>query len=105
MSRPPVDFRVLRDMVGVRDVLALLAWDYSWHRGDEWRGPCPLHATSARRSRVFRAQGHIWYCHRCHRGGDALELWAATHPGQAKLEAAYELCAALGIAPPRLTAR
>jgi DNA primase len=65
--------------------------------GDQWYGPCPLHAARHQRELTFSvnvATGR-YYCHRCHSHGNQLELWAA-FTGQTLHPAVIQLCHALG---------
>jgi DNA primase len=94
---PGIDFNRLRREITMEEVLALLRFEPSYRRGDQWYGACPLHDSKTARSRYFSvnvASGR-YYCHKCHSKGNQLELWAAAtklrlHP------AAIDLCRALG---------
>jgi DNA primase len=94
---PGVDFDRLRAEITMEEVLHLLAFEPAARSGAQWYGGCPLHESSRRRSRCFSvnvAMGR-YYCHRCHRRGNALELWATAT--QLPLhQAAIELCRRLG---------
>jgi hypothetical protein len=50
---PGVDFRLLRERIAVREVLELLQFEPIVRRGDQWRGPCPVHGSRNPRSRSF----------------------------------------------------
>jgi DNA primase len=79
---PGIDYRAARAEVRLVEVLELLGFAPCSRQGQHLRGACPLHGTRRRRSRSFAAQlgKNVWYCFRCNRGGNALELWAAvTH--------------------------
>jgi hypothetical protein len=81
----------------MEQVLNLLGFEPSHRRGEQWYGPCPLHDSTARRSRQFSVNVAIgrYHCHHCHSRGNQLELWAAA----TKLplyQAAIDLCHALG---------
>jgi len=76
---PGVDFDRLRTQITMRQVLDLLGFTPSQRAGDQWYGPCPLHASAVGRQRCFSVNVAIgrYYCHRCHSRGHQLELWAA----------------------------
>jgi DNA primase len=75
---PGIDYRAARADVRLAEVLDLLGFVPCAGHGQQVRGACPLHGTRGRR-RSFAAHlsKNIWYCFRCNRGGNALELWAA----------------------------
>jgi hypothetical protein len=94
---PGIDFDRLRREITMKDVLKLLEFEPSYCRGDQWYGRCPLHESSSGRSRSFSVNVAIrrYRCHKCHRQGNQLELWAAytqrpLHP------ASIDLCGVLG---------
>jgi DNA primase len=98
---PGVDFKRLRAEITMEHVLDLLAFEPAGRSGPQWYGRCPLHASTSTRSRSFSVNVALgrYYCHRCHRHGNQLELWAAVsklplHP------AALDLCRRLGRAVP-----
>lgn len=101
MARRPIDYRALRSMVSAADVLRLINWHTGRYEPAGYRGPCPIHRSSSSSSRSLSAQGPLWHCHRCRRGGDALELWCQVH-GVDWLTGAYQLCEVLRIDPPYL---
>lgn len=101
MARRPIDYQALRDQVDVERVLSVLGWRTGAREPAGYRGPCPLHEPCPRRSRSLSVGRYRWYCHRCRVGGDALELWYRVRGGS-RLDAAYQMCDALGIAPPIL---
>jgi DNA primase len=95
---PGVDFRRLRADITMEQVLHLLRFEPVTRTGPQWYGRCPFHASTSRRSRrsfsVNVALGR-YYCHRCHRHGNQLDLWvAATH--LPLYQAAIDLCQRLG---------
>jgi DNA primase len=100
---PGIDFRAVRAVVGISDVLALLGWRPRRWRGDQWRGPCPLHGSRSPTSRCFAVHRgkNVYHWFGCGAAGNALELYAAvTH--QSLFPAAVELCGRLGHAVPWL---
>ncbi len=73
---PGVDFEVLRKRISMADVLRLLEFQPRSRRGDQLRGPCPVHGSSSPRSRSFSVnvrQGR-YHCFGCGSQGNALEL-------------------------------
>ncbi|HJT78873.1 MAG TPA: CHC2 zinc finger domain-containing protein [Gemmataceae bacterium] len=94
---PGVNFDRLRAEITMEEVLRLLAFAPTGRSGWQWYGPCPFHPATAKRSRCFSVNVALrrYYCHRCHRHGNHLELWAAA--SQLPLyQAAIDLCQRLG---------
>ena len=91
-----IDYRALRADVGLEAVLKLLAFVAVGRRGDQVRGPYPLHAPQRRGSRSFSAHltRNAYRCFRCGSAGNQLDLWAAA-TGQTLHQAAIDLCAKL----------
>lgn len=78
---PGVDFEVLRKQVSMGDVLRLLEYQPCSRRGDQRRGPCPVHGSSNPGSRSFSVNVKLsrYHCFGCGSQGNALELWSAVH--------------------------
>ncbi|MGH2604324.1 MAG: CHC2 zinc finger domain-containing protein [Dehalococcoidia bacterium] len=98
---PGVNFAVVREQISMADVLRLLRFAPARMRGDQLRGPCPVHESRGRHSRSFsvNVRRGRYHCFRCGSRGNALELWAAAR----KLTlpaAAIELCELLGMDVP-----
>jgi DNA primase len=91
-----IDYRVLRAEVGLEAVLKLLDFVAACRRGDQVRGPCPLHAPQPSGSRSFSAHltKNAYRCFRCGSAGNQLDLWAAA-TRQPLHQAAIDLCARL----------
>lgn len=102
--RRPLDYDALKRLIKPAQVLQLLGVRYRSERYGQVRAGCPIHRSRDPRSRTFRANDEVWYCPRCRVSGDAKELYALVR-GLSKLEAAYELCALLGIPEPFLPGR
>jgi DNA primase len=100
---PGVDFRQLRERVSMRDVLGLLGWQPRARRGEQLRGPCPLHRSRSPTSRCFAVPvgKKVYHCFRCGASGNALDLYAAA-TGASIYQAALEWCGRLGHAVPWL---
>jgi DNA primase len=101
---PGVNFAVLREQLAMADVLRLLRFVPSRMRGEQLRGPCPLHESRelrGPRSRSFSVNLRLgrYQCFRCGSRGNALELWAAAR-GVSLYAAAIELCESLEIDVP-----
>jgi len=94
---PGIDFHRLRTEITIQQVLQLLAFDSIRCRGDQWYGLCPLPDCPPSRRPCFSVNVALsrYYCHRCHRHGHQLELWAAA-TGLPLYPAAIDLCTALG---------
>ena len=98
---PGIDYRAARSQLRLADVLALIDYRPRRRRGDQWRGPCPVHGSPSATSRSFAAHlgRNVWHCFRCGAGGNALDVCCAV----TKLplyEAALELCARLDLPVP-----
>ena len=94
---PGVDFAVLRREITMQQVLDEIGLEPTYRNGDQLRGPCPVHGSSSKHSRVFSvnlAEGR-YYCHKCKSHGNQLELYAAVRR-MTIYEAAIDLCHALG---------
>lgn len=102
---PNLDYRALRAQIPIQAVLELMNYVPLRIRGDQWRGPCPLHGDSAQNLSescfAVNVRKHVFFCHRCRRGGNQLDLWAAAT--QLPLyQAALDLCQRLRLDPPLL---
>jgi CHC2 zinc finger len=98
---PGIDLALLRRQVSWTQVLELVGFTARHRSGVQVRGPCPLHGSSARRSRFFSAhlERHLWYCFRCRVGGNALDLYLAVTK-LPRYEGALELCQRLHLPVP-----
>jgi DNA primase len=72
---PGVDFQVLRERIAMREVLRLLQFEPIARRGDQWRGPCPVHGSRSPQSRSFSVNVRLgrYHCFDCGSRGHALE--------------------------------
>jgi transposase InsO family protein len=77
-SRPPIDFRAVREAIPIADVLELLHFKPTHRVGAQQRGPCPLHGSRSPRSRCFSVQleNNTFQCFKCGKAGNQLDLWA-----------------------------
>lgn len=89
---PGIDYRELRNLVSMQEVLTLLAWT-GVGSGNQLRGPCPVHESNAPRSRVFSVNlaKKTFQCFKCKAAGNHLDLWAAT-TRLPLFKAAVDLC-------------
>ena len=97
----PIDYRELRRVIGMADVLTLLRWEAVTSNGPQRRGPCPIHRSQspASRSLSVHVEKHVFRCFGCGKHGNQLDLFA-TATGLPLYAAAQELCKRLGITPP-----
>jgi DNA primase len=96
-----IDFCELRRRVKIGAVLELVDFRAVERRGEQLRGPCPLHGSSSARSRSFAAHlgKNVYHCFVCGAGGNALDLWVAL-TGLPLYEAALALCQRLHLEVP-----
>ena len=59
----------------------VLQFEATFRRGDQWRGPCPVHGSRSPGSRSFSVNVRLGRYHGFRSGshGNALELWAVVH--------------------------
>jgi hypothetical protein len=97
-----IDYPALKALVPMRDVLMLIGWEPTFHRGGgQYRGRCPIHESEDPRSAVFAVKGDGFCCFKCGERGDQLRLYALVRclPIHA---ACVELCRELRKAVPQL---
>jgi hypothetical protein len=77
-AMPVIDFREVRALVSVADVLELLGCQVRGGLGKQLRGPCPLRG-SEESSRVFSVNlaKNTFQCFKCGAAGNHLDLWAS----------------------------
>lgn len=100
---PGIDYREVRARIPMTRVLELLGYEPKSRKGDQLRGPCPIHGSSNPHRDIFAAHlgKQVYYCHHCKSGGDQLNLWQAIQK-KSLYSATLELCRAAGIDPPWL---
>ena len=83
----------MRSTVSMSEVMALFGLAAAASRGNQLRGPCPLHGSASAKSRVFSVNiaKNTFPCFKCKAAGNHLDLWAAATK-QALYDAAIELC-------------
>jgi DNA primase len=95
-SMPGVDYRAVRALVSIGEVLDLLGVEPGTCVGSTWRGPCPLHGSRSPTSRSFEVHlgRNVYHCFRCGAAGNHLDLYAAL-TRQRLYAAAVDLCGKL----------
>jgi DNA primase len=76
---PGIDFAAARAGIALAEVLDLLEFVAWPSRGDQVRGPCPIHSSTSPSSRSFSAhlKRQIYRCFKCGPCGNQLDLYAA----------------------------
>lgn len=77
---PWINYRELREQLEIEVVLSWMGWQAKQRNTSYLRGTCPFCSdpeTGNPRAFVAHTNRHIFKCHRCGRGGDVLNLWAA----------------------------
>ena len=100
-TMPGIDFRAVRSIVSMAEVLKLVGFVPSQSCGEQWRGPCPIHRSEHPRSRTFSVHlaRNAYQCFHCGSSGNQLDLWAALT--QTDLHAAtIDLCERLHLEIP-----
>ena len=105
VARPRVDYAFLREQVTMEQVLAHLdLLSQLRGRGQQRRGPCPLHSHAGTAERTFSVNlsKHIFKCFHaeCVVQGNMLDLWGAVHR-LPLYEAALHLAETFGLARTR----
>ncbi|MBI3467113.1 MAG: hypothetical protein HY000_29215, partial [Planctomycetes bacterium] len=98
-----VDFQAVRAAVTLAQVLDFIAFVPSERRGDQLRGPCPIHGSTSTKSRSFSVNLNksAFRCFQCGASGNHLDLWAAVN-GMDLQTAARTICERAGVAVPDL---
>ncbi len=100
-----VDFRELRRLISMQQVLDLLRFVPAARNGAQLRGPCPLHGSGSDNSGVFSVNlaKNTFQCFKCHAAGNHLDLWARA-TNKRLYEAALDLCRRVNCEVPWLSA-
>jgi DNA primase len=100
---PSIDLQQVRRIIPISDVLDLLGFVAVARSGSQVRGACPLHESTAAKSRVFSVHltKNTFQCFKCKAAGNQLDLWTAARK-QPIYKAAMDLCARMGHSPPIL---
>ena len=97
-----IDYRLLRTAVPMEHVLRLLQYQPTCRRGEQLRGPCPIHDPQLLGlDRCFSVHlgRHVFRCFHCGAGGNQLDLWRLVHALPLH-DAALDLCRQAHILPP-----
>jgi DNA primase len=100
---PGVDYRAVRTSISLAQVLELIGFSARELRGDQGRGPCPIHGASSSQSGSFSANlsKNTYRCFTCGSSGNQPDLWAAVTK-QDLHQATISLCERLDMAVPTL---
>ncbi len=98
---PGVHYETVQSRVSMAKVLELLGFVASVVRGDQLRGPCPVHQSQSLRSRSFSVDlaRNVCHCFKCDFAGNQIQLWAALNK-MTVCEAAVDLCQQAGVEVP-----
>ncbi|MBI3465075.1 MAG: hypothetical protein HY000_18765 [Planctomycetes bacterium] len=88
----------MRASTTLAQVLDLIEFVPSERRGDQLRGPCPIHGSTSANSRSFSAnlRKNAFRCFHCGASGNQLDLWAAVNALDLQ-QAARTICERLGL--------
>jgi putative transposase len=92
-TKPAIDFPAARAAISMAEVLQLLHFQAMRVAGHQQRGSCPIHGPASSRSRSFAVNlaSNTFYCFKCAKGGNQLDLWAAATK-QSIYDAVLDLC-------------
>jgi len=98
---PGIDFRAVRELVSMSDVLNLIGFEPQGAANGGLRGPCPIHRSRSAKSRSFavNVRLNMYHCFTCGSSGNHLDLYAA-FSRQGIYQAALDLCEKLHRAVP-----
>lgn len=101
-----IDYRALRSVISMADVLEILDWRPVARHGPQLRGPCPIHKSTSPQSRSLSVHLDrcIFQCFGCRKKGNQLDLYAAA-TGLPLFEAAKTLATRLGVDPGQIEKR
>lgn len=97
-----IDYPAVRRQIPMQRVLALMGYSATSSRGQQLRGPCPLHEEPASpRCFSVRLDKGLFRCFACGAHGNQLDLWVHWR-GLPLYRAAIDLCQHAGVAIPPL---
>jgi hypothetical protein len=98
---PGVDFRAVRELISMAEVLELVGFEAPATVSGSLRGPCPIHRSHSVKSRSFAVNVplKVYHCFTCGSAGNHLDLYAA-FTRQSIYKAAIDLCEKLHRAVP-----
>ncbi len=93
---PGIDFKAVRCLVSMAQVLERIGFVPAEHSGDQLRGPRPVHGSKSSKSRSFSVNSgrNAYQCFKCGSSGNQLDLWAAvakTDPHTATIDLCEKL--------------
>jgi DNA primase len=99
-----LDYAAIRQQVSICQVLGLIGFKPEMQRQCQWRGQCPI--CDIERDKHVQTQPsfsvhigrNLFHCFRCHRSGNALDLWVL-YSQKPLHRATLELCEKLGVTP------
>ena len=75
---PGIDFREVRRLVSMSEVLQPIGFEPRTGAGPQYRGPCPVHHSGpTSRSLEVHVQRQLYHCFVCGSAGNHLDLYAA----------------------------
>ena len=96
-KRPPLNFAAFKSQLSIAEVLRSHNWKERTSRGQQLRGPCPIHkGDETDRSFAVHVGQNTYCCHSCQSKGNALDLLVALSD-QSLHEAAWEWIDKTGI--------
>ncbi len=99
-----IDDAAVRRLVPMSRVLEWLDYEPRIRQGDRLRGACMLAGCGGSElSFSIDLERNLWYCFRCQRGGNQLDLWRLVRD-RLLYTAATELCGLAGHPVPHLSA-
>ena len=103
---PSIDYSQLRAEVTIEQVLELLRYQPQGKKGNQLRGPCPIHGSTSPTTRIFSVSldRNMFRCFKCQAQGNQLDLWCQVH-NLSLYDGAVDLCQKLSIDPPTLGQR
>jgi DNA primase len=99
---PGIDYRQLRQLVSMTEVLELIGFRATRRKGSQLRGLCPIPGCPSASDPDFSVEvdRQIYQCFACHCQGNALDLWAAVRRLPLH-QAAVDLCQRAALPLPR----
>jgi transposase InsO family protein len=99
--RAAIDFAAVRQTITIGQVLTLLGFRARSDHAGQQRGACPIHGASPGTARCFsvNTKAHTFYCFKCGRSGNHLDLWAIANRLSIH-NAATDLCQRLNLPLP-----
>ncbi len=71
---PYISIDQIKREVSCWAVLEAYQWRFTSNTSKSRRGPCPFHTARSKRPRTFYTEFRWWFCHKCQKGGDVIDL-------------------------------